>query len=664
MYSAHNDVSPAMRDVEPWPVQRVQEHEAAANWKVWTGQHKDMPDQVVQTKSLLGQLAPSIPSPILNFAGIPFPGVICNCAPPDTDGEVGATQYVQIVNEGYQVFDKTTGASLLGPASIESVWTGFGGVCQTAGEGDPVMLYDQIANRWLISQFANGLHDECIAVSTSSDATGTWNRYDFPLGTNALFDYPKIAVWPDAYYMTMNVFNSSGTAYLGPQAWAFDRTKMLAGMPATLITFPTLGPSFPPWLPADLDGSTLPPAGAPDSLVFLPDNSPATYRVYHFHVDFTVPTNSTLTLFGSSPAAGWSVLTALVPELGVSSSNYLDNLADRLMFRLAYRNMGDHESLVGNWTVRSNNVGGIRWFELRGVTAGPVTTFQDSTYQPDTTWRWMGSIAMDKKGDMALGFSASDATIFPQIRYTGRLSTDPINTLPQGEAHIIDGTGAQTDTSNRWGDYSDMTIDPVDDCTFWYTQEYYASTSSFNWRTQIANFKFPNCGGTTGVTLTSALSRLTHGPAGTFDINMPLTGQSGDEDRVASTYNAVFTFSGPVTSGSAAVVSGTATVGAITFSGNTMSVALTGVATAQNVTIQLSNINGDGNPNDGSVPFGFLNADVNANRIVDQPDSSTIKSQNGQAVTSSNFRSDLNLDGVINARDGKLVKPNKGKILP
>jgi hypothetical protein len=172
-----------------------------------------------------------------------------------------------------------------------------------------------------------------------------------------------------------------------------------------------------------------------------------------------------------------------------TGGNQLDSLADRLMFRLAYRNFGDHESLVGNWTVNSNNVAGVRWFELRGVSAGPVTTFQESTYQPDTTWRWMGSIAMDKFGNMGLGFSASDATIHPQVRYTGRMSTDPINTMSLGEGHIFDGAGSQTATSNRWGDYSDMTVDPVDDQTFWYTQEYYDTVTSFNWRTRIGNFK-------------------------------------------------------------------------------------------------------------------------------------------------------------------------------
>ncbi|HEY2713566.1 MAG TPA: hypothetical protein VGI60_13710 [Chthoniobacterales bacterium] len=468
----------------------MQEHEAAENPKISTGLHKDAPDLVIQSGQMLRQLAPTI-TPILNFAGIPFPGVICNCAPPDTDGEVGQTQFVQIVNEGYQVFDKTTGSSIFGPASIESVWTGMGGVCQTTGEGDPVMLYDQIANRWLISQFANGLHDECIAVSTTNDATGTYNRYDFHLGSSNLFDYPKLSVWPDAYYMSMNLFNSSGTAYLGPQVFAFDRTKMLAGQTATMVTFPSLGSAFPPILPGDLDGSTLPPSGAPNPFVLLPDTN--TYRVYHFHVDFAIPTNSTFTLFGTSPAAAWTQLCpftrACVPEQGQSSANWVDGIGDRLMFRLAYRNMGDHESLVGNFTVNASGVAGIRWFELRGITNGPVSTFQESTYSPDSTWRWMGSIAMDNQGNMALGYSASSSSIFPQVRVTGRLASDPINTMTLGETHLVDGAGAQTDTSNRWGDYSAMSVDPVDDQTFWYTQEYYDSTSSFNWRTRIGNFK-------------------------------------------------------------------------------------------------------------------------------------------------------------------------------
>jgi hypothetical protein len=358
-----------------------------------------------------------------------------------------------------------------------------------------VVLYDQLANRWLVSQFASAtggapITDECVAVSTTSDATGSYNRYGFHLGTN-FFDYPKIGVWPDAYYMAMNVFNTAGSAFLGPQPFAFDRAAMLAGNPATFVsTGITVGPSEETYLPADLDGSILPPAGAPNSFVEFPGSG--TYKVWHFHADFVTPGNTTFTLFASPPAAGFTLLTANVPEPNGSS---LDNLADRLMFRLAYRKFADgHEAAVGNFTVQSGGVAGIRWFELQNVTAGPVTVAQESTYQPDTTWRWMGSAAMDTNGNMALGYSASSSTVFPSLRYAGRLASDPPSTLAQGETTLFTGLGSQTGTNSRWGDYSDMTVDPVDDCTFWYTNEYYpAGSTSFNWRTRIGNFKFPSC---------------------------------------------------------------------------------------------------------------------------------------------------------------------------
>ncbi|HEV7472886.1 MAG TPA: hypothetical protein VGN90_02485 [Pyrinomonadaceae bacterium] len=495
--SVHNDTSLPLREIKQAKLKQKVEHEANENPKL-PNNHKDSPDPVVQSaNSLMAFAGINIPSPILNFDGIVYPGVSCNCAPPDTNGEVGATQYVQMVNEGYQVFNKTTGASVLGPSGITTLWSGFGGVCQNNGSGDPVVMYDQIANRWIITQFA-GVSvptDECIAVSTTSDATGSYNRYDFHLGSN-FFDYPHLSVWPDAYYMSMNVFNAAGTAFLGPQPFAFDRAKMLAGLPATFIsTGVTGGPSEDSYLPSDLDGSILPPAGAPASFVEFPGTG--TYRVFHFHVDFTTPANSTFTLFSSPAAAGFSTLCATtqscVPQSG--TTNRLDGLGDRLMFRLAYRNFGDHEALVGNHTVSSAGVAGIRWFELRNVTAGPVTVFQQGTYQPDTTWRWLGSAAMDQQGNLAIGYSASSSSINPQIRYAGRLFTDPLNALTQGETTLFAGAGSQTGTLNRWGDYSDLTIDPVDDCTFWYTQEYIPANGSNNWRTRIGSFKFAQCGG-------------------------------------------------------------------------------------------------------------------------------------------------------------------------
>src|SRR5919204_3813727 len=233
-HSYKNDVTPPLRSMRPTPLVPGREMEASPNPRP-VSQHRDAPDAALQTR----QFAPNMPGTTLNFDGIPFPGVACSCAPPDTDGEVGATQYVQMVNEGFQVFSKATGASVLGPVSISSVWSGFGGVCQSNGAGDPVVLYDQLADRWVISQFAgvNVPTDECIAVSQTSDATGSWNRYGFHLGSD-FFDYPHLGVWPDAYYMSMNVFNSAGTAFLGVQPFAFDRAAMLAGSPSpAFVTF-------------------------------------------------------------------------------------------------------------------------------------------------------------------------------------------------------------------------------------------------------------------------------------------------------------------------------------------------------------------------------------------------------------------------------------------
>src|SRR5204862_4181190 len=297
------------------------------------------------------------------------------------------------------------------------------------------------------------------------------------------------------YYMSMNVFNSAGTSYLGPQPFAFDRTKMLAGQPATFVSpVGPLGGSVDAFLPADLDGSRLPPTGAPNTFVGFPGQATSpNYTTYHFHVDFVTPANSTFTTFASPAAAGYTALCpstrACVPENGTTSSNYLDGIGDRLMFRLAYRNFGDHESVVGTYSVSSGGVAGLRWFELRNVTSGPVTVYQQSTYHPDTTWRWMGSAAMDGQGNLAIGFSASSSSIHPQLHYAGRLATDPLNTLSQGEAHLYDGAGSQTGSGNRWGDYSSLTIDPVDDTTFWYTNEYYSSTTSYNWRTRIGSLQ-------------------------------------------------------------------------------------------------------------------------------------------------------------------------------
>jgi N-acetylneuraminic acid mutarotase len=466
----------------------------------------------------------AMPSPILNFEGIPFPGVVCNCAPPDTNGEVGLTQYVQIVNEGFQVFNKTTGVEE-GPAvAISSLWTGFGGLCEFNGFGDPTVNYDQFANRWVITQFAGAglpITDQCIAVSTSSDAMGTYAVYGFHM-TDDFYDYPKFGVWPDAYYASANIFNASGTAFLGPQAFAFDRDAMLVGDPATFIAAPRGAPSDDSYMPADVDGLVGPPAGAPNpyvSIGVLP-----TWPVHRFHVDFDNPGASTFDLAGTLTPAAFTPLFQNVPQLGTGDT--LDSLADRGMFRNAYRNFGDHEALVGNITVSSGGVAGVRWFEVDNVTSGTPSFTQQGTYQPDSTWRWMGSVAMDGNSNLSLGYSASSASINPQIRYAGRLAGDPPGTLGQAEEHLFDGTGSQLDTVSRWGDYSDMTVDPVDDCTFWYTQEYYETTSAFNWRTRIGNFKYPTC--------TAAPTGTLEGTVSDSATNQPISGATIQVDPLGA----------------------------------------------------------------------------------------------------------------------------------
>ncbi|MEO5950955.1 MAG: hypothetical protein ABIQ44_00630, partial [Chloroflexia bacterium] len=466
--SYQNDLSPNARDIPQVPFKLGPFKAESENAPINTPGFKDEVDTVVQRDFGLVDGITTIPSPLINFEGIDFPGVSCNCAPPDTNGEVGATQYVQMVNEGVQVFNKSNGASVLGPVSISTFWSGFGGVCETGGAGDPVVLYDQLANRWLISQFAGGstITDECVAVSTTSDATGSYYRYGFHLGSN-FFDYPHLGVWPDGYYASFNVFNSAGTSYLGPQPVVFDRSRMLNGLSANFQTVAALGSSRAPFLPSDLDGSTLPPVGAPNHFAGFGNPLP----LYNFHVDWATPSNTTFVNYANLSVAGFTQLCTIsrncVPQ--PSTSTKLDGIGDRLMFRAAYRNFGDHEALVLNHTV---NVGsgqaGIRWYEVRGL-AGTPSVFQQGSYAPDTTNRWMGSAAMDSVGDIAVGYSASSTSVFPSLRYAGRLASDPLGQLSQGEAVLFAGLGSQSSTGNRWGDYSDMTVDPVDDCTFWYT---------------------------------------------------------------------------------------------------------------------------------------------------------------------------------------------------
>ena len=425
--------------------------------------------------------------------------------PPDENLAVGATQVVEVINTAYKVYSKSTGASVQGARQISSIFTGVSGLC---GQGatfnftDPVVLYDKKAGRWFISiaagdsTFSTG--NECIAISTTSDATGSYHRYVFAFGTKVFNDYPKFGVWPDAYYGSYNLF--SPKQYLGAKVCAYQRSAMLAGSGAKAVCFPgTTGAGITSefsFLPSDLDGATLPPSGTPNFFVDLASTS--ALHLFKFHVDFTTTSNSkftgpvtiAVTPFTQACAANGTC----IPQAGTSQQ--LDSLGDRLMFRLAYRNFGTHQSLVVNHAVKTSvAAAGVRWYEIRNPNGTP-SVFQHGTLTSGSTSLWMGSIAMDKVGDMALGFSESSSAIHPKIAYTGRVPSDALGTM-EGIATIFSGAGSQTggtqNGGSRWGDYSSMAIDPSNDCTFWYVNEYIPSNGLFNFHTRIASFKFPSC---------------------------------------------------------------------------------------------------------------------------------------------------------------------------
>ena len=487
IHASHHDISPPLgqmvRSAPPMHPggQRIIENERPPQIPGGDIQLKE--DRALQTQSL--PLVNTVPG--LNFDGAGADGV----APPDTNGSVGATQFVQIVNTLYTVYNKSTGAVVLGPSAIDTIWSGFSGACANGNGGDPVVLWDKAAQRWVVSQLASTDTSWCMAVSTTADATGSYARYEFDFGSN-LPDYPKLGVWPDAYYWSSNTFQN-GATFIGAQVCAFDRANMLTGGAANAICFQEPS-SVASLLPSDLDGNTAPPAGEPN--FFLELLTTSSLGLFTFHVDFTTPSNSTFNGPTSIPITSFSEACGgfgtCIPQAGTTQQ--LDSLGDRLMFRNAYRNFGDHEALVVTHSVTAGSSTGPRWYEIRSPNGTP-TVFQQGTFAPDTSFRWMGSIAMDSAGDMALGYSASSSSIHPAVRYTGRMASDPAGQM-ETEASIIEGPGSQTGGLSRWGDYSSMSVDPQDDCTFWFTSEYLPANGSFNWSTRIGSFKFVNCGNT------------------------------------------------------------------------------------------------------------------------------------------------------------------------
>src|SRR5712672_965336 len=504
--------------------------------------HPEIPSPTNQSdyprfETFLKQIAPptpTMPAPLLTFDGMNSAQSGCMCLPPDPNGDVGPSHYVQSVNSSIKIFDKN-GNPLNGPngTTYNSLFLAMGatpcGLSQNQGDG--FAFYDHQADRWVVSDFAFpgslpgvGPFYQCVAVSQTSDpVSGGWFLYAIQHDSSNVTwigDYPKFAFWnsggspaQNAYYFTINLFDGPTLAFEGVRVFALDRVSMLTGGAANAIAFNIppagLGDSYS-LVPAGFRTGNPPAVGRDEFLLSV--DSPATGGVtltqvhgWKFHVDFGTPANSTLGIgVNHSPNANITVAgfvdaftttTLLVPQTGTTAK--LDTLGDKIMTPVVYQNRAGVESLWANQTVLLNYPNGpsaVRWYQFN-VTGGnfPATPVQQQSWNNgnDGLWRWMPSIAVDQNGNMAIGYSASSAAQNPSIRYAGRLSADPLNNLGQGEAVMTPGGGHQTHSSGRWGDYSMTTIDPVDNITFWHTNEYYPVTSSASWFTRVGKFQFP-----------------------------------------------------------------------------------------------------------------------------------------------------------------------------
>jgi hypothetical protein len=481
----------------------------------------------------------TIPNTVTNFEGLSnqdnfniFGGRV---NPPDPVGDVGPNNYVEMTNLTFAIFDKQ-GNKLLGPVDTGTLWDGFVVPDCTDPSGDPVVVYDQFADRWLLSQFTTrGLDDpslpfyNCVAISVTGDPTGAYYRYAFktqadpesPPGGSFFPDYPKWSVWKDSYILTTRDFGLF-TGY-GVSVYALEKNKMVNGqakaravqffLDSNVVPLNLIGDGL---LPADVDGKTKPKNDAPAAIVGTQDDGSGyggtidALNIWELNVLWNSNPTASLIYKAQLPVAAFDSVFPCgpassrdcLPQPGITNTaQFLDILSyrQRPTYRLAYRNFGTYESYVTNQSVEAlPGVAGVRWYEIRRVN-GAYSVFQQGTYAPnDGVHRWMGSAAMDKKGDLALGYSVvNGTTVFPGIRYTGRLKGDPLGQMTLGEGTIINGSGVQTTTNSRWGDYTSLNIDPADDCTFWYVNEYYTlagqQSSTAGWQTRIASFKLPGC---------------------------------------------------------------------------------------------------------------------------------------------------------------------------
>jgi hypothetical protein len=469
-------------------------------------------------------IAEAIGAPLLTFEGLSnnnnFALYGFRVNPPDPVGDVGPAHYVEMVNLAFAVYDKQ-GNLLTGPTRLGDLWAGFAVADCRDPSGDPIVVYDQLTDRWLLSQFTTRGPEffNCVAISQSGDPTGAYHRYAFSAGP-FFPDYPKYGVWTDSYLLTSRDFGPAGE--YGISVYALEKSRMLVGDPnaravqffldSAVVPINLIGDGL---LPADLDGTRSPPGGAAAPIVGTQDDGGPygagfdALNVFDLLVVWNAQPTASLALVAQLPVVGFDSIFKCnptgrdcLPQPGLKSRpRFLDTLSyrQRPTWRLAYRNFGEYETLVTNQSVEARpETAGVRWYEIRRV-GGAYAVHQQGTFAPeDGVNRWMGSAAMDRNGNIALGYSVVNGVdVFPGIRYTGRLSTDPLGTMGLGEAVIVNGSGVQTTKNSRWGDYTSLNLDPTDDCTFWYVNEYYTAageaSSAAGWQTRIASFKLPGC---------------------------------------------------------------------------------------------------------------------------------------------------------------------------
>jgi hypothetical protein len=427
----------------------------------------------------------------ISFAGIPSPGYV----PSDSNMAIGPNDIVEVVNVQFAVYNKN-GTTLAGPTDIQTLFNPLGGNCGGT-VGDPIVLYDRQADRWVITMIgAASSYAECVAVSQTNNPAGAYYLYGYSFGSN-LNDYDKLSTWAtasnSAYLATYNIFQNAET-FIGADLCGFDRTKMLAGDSSAAQLCQMTPSSEFGYLPSDMDGPTPPVDGTPGLYISWFDNDPGQLYLRSLTLDFATAT-ATLSPATSIAVANDSYACSdggqCIPQEGTSQT--LDSLGDRLMYRFAIRHFPDHDRAVVNHAVANGSQVAVRWYEIYDP-AGSVTLNQQGTFAPDSTYRWMASLAEDQNMDIGLGYSASSSSIYPGIRFTGRVPTDPLGTM-ETEANILTGTGAQVGSdAYRWGDYTAMQVDPSDDCTFWYVDQYQQINGTFDWDTNISSFIFSGCG--------------------------------------------------------------------------------------------------------------------------------------------------------------------------